>query len=174
MLLKCSADSDLHTKTMVLLHMLGKYSWDAKVVLILAALATSCGECWLIKQLYPYNHHFAASAGLLKQYPSDLNILRIQFKALSMLVNTMVKLAKCVIKFEKLPTKDVNLDYETMALTKTQIYIATYRIFKGSLEFSAQTTDFISMNQEKCMFSPLLCFLFGVSYLPSQAISYPI
>lgn len=155
MLLKCSGD--LHTKTIVLLHMLEKYTWDDKVVLILAALATSCGECWLIKQLYPYNH-FAASAGLHKQYLSDLNILRIQFKALRMFVNTMVELAKCVIKFEKLPMKEVHLDYEAMAFTKTQIYIATYRIFKGSLEFSAQMTDSIAMNQEKCMFSPLLCF----------------
>ncbi|KAK1394154.1 hypothetical protein POM88_013210 [Heracleum sosnowskyi] len=148
MLVRCSADSNLHTKTMVLLHMLGKYSWDAKVVLILASLATSCGECWLIKQSYPYNH-LAASAGLHKQYPSDLNMLRIQFKALRMLANTMVELAKCFIKFEKLPMKEALLDYEAMALTKTQIYIATYRIFKGSLEFSAQTIDFIAMNQEK-------------------------
>ncbi|KAK1387757.1 hypothetical protein POM88_015935 [Heracleum sosnowskyi] len=163
MLVRCSADSNLHTKTMVLLHMLGKYSWDAKVVLILASLATSCGECWLIKQSYPYNH-LAASAGLHKQYPSDLNMLRIQFKALRMLANTMVELAKCFIKFEKLPMKEALLDYEAMALTKTQIYIATYRIFKGSLEFSAQTIDFIAMNQEKISQTTAIA-AWGLSYM---------
>lgn len=161
MLLKCFVDSDLHTKTMLLLNMLENFTWDAKVVLILAALATSCGECWLIKQMYPCNH-FAASSGLHKQYPSDLNILRIQLKSLKMLVNTMVEMAKCVIKFENLPMKELHLDNEAMALTKTQIYIATYRIFRGSIEFSAQTTDYIAMNQEKCIFSPLLCFLLVV------------
>ncbi|XP_017225515.1 protein SIEVE ELEMENT OCCLUSION C isoform X3 [Daucus carota subsp. sativus] len=165
MLLKCCGDSDLHTKTMVLLQMLGKYTWDAKAVIILAALAMTCGDCWLIKQLYPYNY-FAASAGMLKQFPSDLNLLGIQFKALSMLANTMVELAKCVIKYERLPMKEVHLDYNTMALTKTQIYVATYRIFKGSLEFSAQTTDFVAMNQEKCMISQTTTIAaWGLSYM---------
>ncbi|KAL8157001.1 protein SIEVE ELEMENT OCCLUSION C isoform X2 [Apium graveolens] len=163
MLLKCSAESDLHTKTMVLLHMLGKFTWDAKVVLILVALATSCGECWLIKQMYPYNY-FAASARLHEQYPSDLNILRIQLKALRMLVNTMVEIAKYVIKFENLPMKEVHLDNEAMALTKTQIYIATYRIFKGSLEFYAQTTDYIAMNQEKISQTTTIA-AWGLSYM---------
>lgn len=153
--------------------MLGKYTWDAKAVIILAALAMTCGDCWLIKQLYPYNY-FAASAGMLKQFPSDLNLLGIQFKALSMLANTMVELAKCVIKYERLPMKEVHLDYNTMALTKTQIYVATYRIFKGSLEFSAQTTDFVAMNQEKCMFSPLHCFSFVVLLLHPHVISYSL
>ncbi|WOH16601.1 hypothetical protein DCAR_0936159 [Daucus carota subsp. sativus] len=163
MLLKCCGDSDLHTKTMVLLQMLGKYTWDAKAVIILAALAMTCGDCWLIKQLYPYNY-FAASAGMLKQFPSDLNLLGIQFKALSMLANTMVELAKCVIKYERLPMKEVHLDYNTMALTKTQIYVATYRIFKGSLEFSAQTTDFVAMNQEKISQTTTIA-AWGLSYM---------
>ncbi|KAK1404439.1 hypothetical protein POM88_004044 [Heracleum sosnowskyi] len=106
----------------------------------------------------------AASAGLHKQYPSDLNMSRIQFKALRMLANTMVELAKCFIKFEKLPMKEALLDYEAMALTKTQIYIATYRIFKGSLEFSAQTIDFIAMNQEKISQTTAIA-AWGLSYM---------
>lgn len=148
MMLKCSVDGDLHIKTMVLFDMLGDYTWDAKVVLILAALATSYGECWLIMQMYPHNP-LAASVALLKQFPSDLSVLRIRLKALTLLINTMVELTKCIIKFEGLLQKDILLDYRAMALAKSQIYIATYWIFRSSLECSSQITDFITMKHEK-------------------------
>lgn len=155
-MLKCSEGGDIHMNTMVLFDMLGKYNWDAKVVLVLAALASSYAECWLIMQMYPHNP-LAASMAFLKQFPSDFSMLRIRFKALTLLVNTMLELAKCIIEFEGLPQKEKLLDYKPMALAKSQIYISSYWIFRSSLECCSQITDFIATKHEKCMFFSITC-----------------
>ncbi|XP_025012374.1 protein SIEVE ELEMENT OCCLUSION C [Ricinus communis] len=140
MLCKSSREVDMHARTMILFDLLGNYRWDAKVVLVLAAFATSYGRLWLIMQLYPHNP-LAVSVAMLKQLPNDLSMFKPRFKALSLLVKTMVDVTKCIIKFEGLPFRHVKLDDEAMAITKSYIYISSYWVKRSTLACSFQITD---------------------------------
>ncbi|KAK2968636.1 hypothetical protein RJ640_030716 [Escallonia rubra] len=89
-LCNCYKDEDSETKLGALFDTLGHYTWDAKVVLLLAAFALCYGEFWLIMQVYAHDH-LAASIAVLKQLPRDLSVFKPRFKALSLLINAMVE-----------------------------------------------------------------------------------
>ncbi|XP_062110486.1 protein SIEVE ELEMENT OCCLUSION C isoform X2 [Humulus lupulus] len=125
---------------MILFDLLGNYTWEAKAVLVLATFVKSYGEFWLLMQLYPKNT-LALSVAMLKQLPSDLTAYTRQFKALSLLMKTVIDLTKCVIKFESLPLSQVKLDKENMSITKYNIYSAVYWIIRSILTCSSQISD---------------------------------
>lgn len=133
---------------MVLFDMLRNYRWDAKVVLVLAAFATCYGQLWLLMQPCPVNP-LAISIAMLKQLPSNFSALRPRFKALNLLAKAMADVAKCIIKFESLPIKDVKLDKETMTVTKSQIYLSAYWVIKSTLTCSSQIRDLTAMKLEQ-------------------------
>ncbi|KAA8529662.1 hypothetical protein F0562_034238 [Nyssa sinensis] len=161
---QCSADGNLHAKTMILFDALGHYRWEAKLVLILAAFATNYGEFWLIMQLYPRNP-LAASVAMLKRLPNDLSALKPRFKALGLLIKTMVDVTKCIMKFERLQLQQVVLDYEAMAVTKSQIYMATYWVIRSTLTCSSQNFLFRHSDSSTIAIwelSSLVCRLSGI------------
>ncbi|KAJ4848711.1 hypothetical protein Tsubulata_042470 [Turnera subulata] len=146
---------NLHARTMVLFDLLGKYGWDAKVVLTLAAFVTCYGEFWLILQLYPC-HPLAASVAMLRQFPVNLSSLKPQFKALSLLVKTIVDVIKCIIKFEGLPFRFVKLDDEAMITKKSCFYTAAYWVARSILACSSQIKDLKANNPEQVHVPSLL------------------
>ncbi|CAI0425885.1 unnamed protein product [Linum tenue] len=74
------------------------YRWDAKVALVLASFAASYGQFWLINQLH-HDIPLASSIAMVKQLPRELIMLRPRFKALNLLLKTMVDVTKCIIKY---------------------------------------------------------------------------
>ncbi|KAK9191781.1 hypothetical protein WN943_020396 [Citrus x changshan-huyou] len=147
-LCKCSGEGDLHTRTMIVFDLVGNYRWDAKVVLVLAAFATSYGEFWLIMQLYPRNL-LAVSVAMLKQLPCNVSMLKPRFKALSLLVKAMVEVTKCIIEFEGLPIAHLMMDKEMISSTKSHIFIAAYWVIRSSLNCSSHINDLIAMKSEQ-------------------------
>ena len=95
-------------------------------------------------KLYPSNP-LAASIALLKQFPNDLSLLKSRFKALTMLVKTIIDVTKCIIKFEGLPVSWVIIDDEAIVASKSQIYMATYWVIRSALICSSNITDLIAM-----------------------------
>ncbi|KAG6654915.1 protein SIEVE ELEMENT OCCLUSION C [Carya illinoinensis] len=147
----CSGEDDLHTRTMFLFDFLGKYKWDAKMVLVLTAFATRYGKFWLLMQLDPRDP-LAVSVGMLKQLPKDFSKLKPRFKALSLLIKTMVDVTKCVIKFEGLPLSHVDLDKE-ISITKACIPEAAYWVARSVFTCSSQISDFIAIQPEQVWYS---------------------
>ncbi|KAL7610232.1 protein SIEVE ELEMENT OCCLUSION C [Lactuca sativa] len=150
-LLQCHDTMDMHTRTLVLLEMLGNYRWDAKVVLILTAFAISYGEFRLILDVYAHSSLAASLATLKNLCWRNFEALRPQLRAMEMLIKEMVELAKCVVRFESLPLQLVLCDDHgctLMAAVKSQIYLATYWIFRSSLTSASQIRDLIAMKQE--------------------------
>lgn len=133
---------------MSLFDLIGKYSWDAKVVLVLAAFAVRYGEFWQLMQLYPDNT-LAALILSLKQLPCNLRPLKPQIKALSMLVKTMMDVAMCIIKFESLPFQHVELNNDTYLITKLLVCEAAYWIARSSLACFSQVMDFSTKKHEQ-------------------------
>lgn len=133
---------------MIVFDLVGNYRWDAKVVLVLAAFATSYGEFWLIMQLYPRNL-LAVSVAMLKQLPCNVSMLKPRFKALSLLVKEMVEVTKCIIEFEGLPIAHLMMDKEMISTTKSHIFIAAYWVIRSSLNCSSHINDLIAMKSEQ-------------------------
>ncbi|KAK7280944.1 hypothetical protein RIF29_08527 [Crotalaria pallida] len=147
-LCKCSGEGDIHSRIMSLFDLIGKYRWDAKVVLVLAAFASRYGEFWQLIQLYPCDT-LAASIMRLKQLPYNLRPLKPQIKALSLLVKTMMDLAMCIIKFESLPLQHVELGNDVLIATKSLVYLAVYWITRSSLACFSQVADFSTKKHEQ-------------------------
>ncbi|GLU03177.1 hypothetical protein SLE2022_203920 [Rubroshorea leprosula] len=143
-----SGDGNLHTRTMKMFDLLGNYKWDAKVALVLAAFALRFGEFCLTMQLSQQNP-LVKNIAILKQVPSNTTKLNPQMKALLLLVKTMVDATKCIIKFESLPIRDVELDKETLTITKSSIYIAAYWITRSALACASQVLNLKAMKAEQ-------------------------
>ncbi|KAI8026992.1 Protein SIEVE ELEMENT OCCLUSION B [Camellia lanceoleosa] len=96
---KCSSGADAHATTMAILNMLSNYSWDAKVVISLAAFAVNYGQFWLVTQLVTSNQ-LAKSVALLKQLPDIIehaSTLKSRFHAIKNLIKVLLDVTKCIV-----------------------------------------------------------------------------
>ncbi|KAK6930925.1 Sieve element occlusion, C-terminal [Dillenia turbinata] len=165
---KHSGNTDIHARVMILFELLGSYRWDAKVVLVLAAFATSYGEFWLILQIYPANK-LAASVAVLKHLPRDLKTLKPRFKALMLLVKAMVDVTKSLIKFEYLPLQHIKLDNELLGFTKSVIYTATYWIIRSAFVCASTITELMNMKHDQTLDSMSNFYLRNLSSIAVTA-----
>jgi len=154
MLCRCSVEGDINSRVINLFDVIGKYSWDAKVVLVLAAFAVRYGEFWQLMQLYRGNN-LAALVSSIKQLPCNLKPLKLQIKALTLLVETMMDVAMCIIKFEYLPLQHVEHGNHMFQVTKSQIYEAAYWIARSCLACFSQLKNFTTKQHEQVHVSSL-------------------
>lgn len=145
---RCFEGGDIHTKTMSLFDMLGKFRWDAKVVLVVAAFFTNYGVLQLQVQLQSRNP-LAALVALLRQVPSDLSGFRAQFKAFTLLVKTVMELTEVIIEFESLPLQQELLEYKVISAVKSKIYLGSYWIFRSSLACFSLIADLRTRKQDQ-------------------------
>lgn len=116
---------------MFLFEMLENFRWDEKLILVLAAFIMNYGEFQLIVQLQSHNP-LAALVAVLRKVPCNLTLFRKQFKALMMLVKTMLELTKVIVEFENLPFQQELLEFKTISDAKSKMYMASYWILRSS------------------------------------------
>ncbi|XP_042413443.1 protein SIEVE ELEMENT OCCLUSION B-like [Zingiber officinale] len=147
---KCSGGVDSHTTTFAVFNSLSHYTWDAKVVLALAAFALSYGEFWLTAQLHTVNP-LAKSVALLKQSPDILEhtaALKPRFDALNNLTKAMLDVAKCIIQFKELPSEYISPDTPDMMLALAHIPTAVYWTIRSVVACSSQIVGLIGLGHE--------------------------
>ncbi|KAK3223509.1 hypothetical protein Dsin_010534 [Dipteronia sinensis] len=147
---KCSGGGDAHATTLGIFHTLASYSWDAKVVLAMAAFALNYGEFWVVAQLYPTNP-LAKSVALLKQLPEILeraDTLKSKFEALSNLIKAMLDVAKCIIEFTELPAQYITPDTPEMVTATAHIPTAVYWTIRSIVACAAQIMGLVGMGHE--------------------------
>ncbi|XP_057530280.1 protein SIEVE ELEMENT OCCLUSION C isoform X2 [Amaranthus tricolor] len=147
---KCYGNENAHESTLSVLHLLGSYRWDDKLLLALSAFATVFGEFWVIIQAQSQNP-LAASIALLKQYPNSFNMFEPIFTALNSLVKTMIEITRSVSQFERLPIRHIELQDETVsvAATKSSIYVAAYWIIRSIIVCVSLITNLRSLQDEQ-------------------------
>ena len=94
-----------NTATFSVLSMVSKYRWDAKLVLILAALAVKYGVFLLLAETYATNQ-LTKSLALIKQLPSIFsrqNALHQRLDKTRVLMQDMVDLTTTIIHIHQLP-----------------------------------------------------------------------
>ncbi|XP_074294688.1 protein SIEVE ELEMENT OCCLUSION B-like [Silene latifolia] len=144
---KCSG-GDVHASTLEVLNILGNYSWDAKVVITLAAFAVTYGELWLVIHLGLANHPLAKSIAVLKQTPelSEITgVLKSQFATLNELLEVVLDVAKSLIEFSSLPSKYITPEDAPLATSMNPIAIATYWSIRSIIASGARITSNIGI-----------------------------
>lgn len=152
MLQNDSTERPPNATTSVVLESLEKHQWSTKLAIVVAALASSYGNYWLIAQFChtnPLALSLATIKGLRSNSTKVTTLLKHQLKALKYLLEKMVRVTKCVMEFEILPLQYVSLDYEAMAMMRAQIHIASYWVIRSSVECASQITSSIASGFEQ-------------------------
>ncbi|PON55646.1 Sieve element occlusion, N-terminal, partial [Parasponia andersonii] len=107
---KASGEKIAHETTLAILHKLSSYTWKAKAVLTLAALALEFGDICLLAQLYP-SDPLANQLATLKRVPVFVKPTQLQKRRqalleLTSLIKTTMEVIAIFDEFEKLSLYD--------------------------------------------------------------------
>ncbi|KAF7136091.1 hypothetical protein RHSIM_Rhsim08G0180700 [Rhododendron simsii] len=147
---KCSGGADAHSTTMAIFNNLSNYSWDAKVVISLAAFAVYYGDFWLIAQLSTTNP-LAKSVSLLKQLPDIIEhagSLKSHFNTINNLVKAILNVTKCIVEFKELPPQYISHETPPMTTAIAHIPTAAYWTIRSMVACSSQITSLLGMSYE--------------------------
>jgi hypothetical protein len=142
--------SDGHSTSVSLLNMLSSYSWEAKLVLTLAAFALHYGEFWLLAQIYSTNR-LASRMAILKQLPiisEHFAELKPRFEALNSLIQSILDLSKCVVCFRELPSNYISQDNQVFSTAVAAIPLAVYWIFRALIACATNITYLSGVGHE--------------------------
>ncbi|XP_021807647.1 protein SIEVE ELEMENT OCCLUSION B-like [Prunus avium] len=135
---QCSGGGDVHATTMELLRTLSNYSWEAKVVLTLAAFAVYYGEFWLVAQLCT-SDPLAKSVAILKQL-SDIvehaTSVKPQIEAIDNLIKAITNVTKRIVEYGemvKLESHYISEDTPPLSIALAHIPAAAYWVIRGIL-----------------------------------------
>ncbi|XVF85094.1 hypothetical protein PTKIN_Ptkin17bG0090500 [Pterospermum kingtungense] len=137
---KCSVGGEKHAKTVDICNLITSYTWDAKVVLALAAFAVNYGEFWLVVQLYAANP-LAKGIALLKQLPElvePADLLKQRFEALTSLIKAMLQVANCIVEFKELPSQYIRTEDSVLSTAITLFPTAVYWTIRSAVACTSQ------------------------------------
>ncbi|KAJ6676377.1 PROTEIN SIEVE ELEMENT OCCLUSION A [Salix viminalis] len=147
---KALSGTDAHATTLSIFNMLTSYSWDAKLVLTLAAFALNYGEFWLLAQIYSSNQ-LAKSMAILRQLPNIMEhsgSLKPRFKAINNLIKVMMDVARCVVEFKDLPSSYISNEVTALSTAIAHIPTAVYWTIRSVVACAAQITGLTTMGHE--------------------------
>ncbi|GLU02146.1 hypothetical protein SLE2022_194120 [Rubroshorea leprosula] len=150
---KALGGSDAHQTTLAIFNLVSEFSWDAKLVLALAAFALNYGEFWLLAQIYSTNQ-LAKSMAILRQLPSILENtgpLKPKFDALNNLIRAMMDVTRCVVAFNDLPPAYITQDVQALSTAITHVPTAVYWTIRSVVAAAAQITTLTTMSHEFSM-----------------------
>ncbi|CAI9272786.1 unnamed protein product [Lactuca saligna] len=150
MSLRCLSVGDGHTTALALLHMVGNFHWDAKLVLTLAAFALNHGDFCLLGQIHSSNQ-LGSSMAILRQVPMMMEnsaSLKPRFDILNKLIRSVLELTRCIMQFNELPSMYVTPDVPTMAKALNIIPTAVYWSFRGIVACATLITSITSNGHE--------------------------
>ncbi|ESW31677.1 hypothetical protein PHAVU_002G258300 [Phaseolus vulgaris] len=139
---KCSS-GDGHATTMGILSMLSGYSWDAKVVIALAAFAANFGEFWLVAQLYATNR-LAKSVAKLKHIHETLeqvDDLGLKFETINNLFKAMLDVTNYIVQFHELPSRYIHPEAPEMLTASILFPGAVYWTIRSILFCASHLLD---------------------------------
>ncbi|XP_058180196.1 protein SIEVE ELEMENT OCCLUSION B-like [Rhododendron vialii] len=151
---KCSGGDDAHSTAMTILNNLSTYSWDAKVVISLAAFAANYGEFWLMAQLSTTNP-LAKSVSVLKQLSSiraHASSLKSRVDPINNLLhNAILTVIDCIFQFHELPPQYISHERPPAPLATAMAHFpaAAYWTILGIVVCSTQTTSLLGMSNEQ-------------------------
>ncbi|CAJ1938217.1 unnamed protein product [Sphenostylis stenocarpa] len=145
---KCSS-GDVHATAMGILGMLSCYSWDAKVVIALAAFAANFGEFWLVAQLYATNR-LAKSVAKLKHIHETLeqvDELGPKFEMINNILKAMLDVTDYIVQFHELPSRYIDPEAPEMLTASNLIPGAVYWTIRSIVSCASHILGITGLGQ---------------------------
>ncbi|KAL3839967.1 hypothetical protein ACJIZ3_024558 [Penstemon smallii] len=124
------SNGDEHATTLSLLEILSNYSWDAKLVLLLAAFVLYYAEFW-----FPVKNQssskLAQKMDFLRKVP-ETDVLKERLGVLTDLIMAILDLVQFIILFRKLPPETLG-KVPAFSAFSNAVPIAVYRAIRGVL-----------------------------------------
>jgi len=134
---------------MGILGMLSSYSWDAKVVIALAAFAANFGEFWLVAQLYATNR-LAKSVAKLKHIHETLeqvDDLGPKFQTVNNLLKAMLDVTNNIVQFHELPSQYIDPEAPEMLTASNLIPGAVYWTIRSIVSCASHILGITGLGQ---------------------------
>lgn len=150
MICKLLSGVDAHNTTLAVLNMLQHFSWEAKVVVTLAAFALTYGDFWLLVQICSTNA-LAKSMALIKRLPmvvEHLGGFKQQFEATNNLIKAMLETTRCIVEFGELPTNYITAEDPEVKAAMTHFPVAVYWIIRSAVGAATYITTMSSRGLE--------------------------
>ncbi|KAF8037640.1 hypothetical protein BT93_B0494 [Corymbia citriodora subsp. variegata] len=147
---KALSGGEAHGTTLAICNMLASFSWDAKLVLTLAAFAFNYGEFWLLAQIYTTNQ-LAKSMAILKQLPMIMEhsgMLQSRFDALNNLIQAMLKVTRCVVNLKELPSAYISSEVPAVKAAEAHVPTAVYWTIRSAVACAGQISSLTSYGLE--------------------------
>ncbi|XP_021733817.1 protein SIEVE ELEMENT OCCLUSION B-like [Chenopodium quinoa] len=135
---------DQHETTLSVLHILQHLSWEAKVVITLAAVAVTVGRIWLVIK-NTLTNELAYSISKLRT--NDV-VARNLFEATNHLTRVIQDTTRCIIEFGEIPAVYITDEDPEVKAAMSQIPIAVYWIIRSAVAVARQITRFSTMINE--------------------------
>lgn len=146
---KCSG-GDSHTSAIEILKLVSSYTWEAKIVIVLASYVVDYAQFSLVIKLYKTNS-LAKLIAILKQIPENIDdisdVIKSKFETIISLVKLSIEVTKFIAKFSNLPSKYISNDAEPMAVALNQIPIAVYWITRVIVACASQITEILGISE---------------------------
>ncbi|CAL5418828.1 unnamed protein product [Camellia sinensis] len=123
------------------------FSWDAKVVIALAAFSMNYSRLWLVLGSNPLASSLIQLTQLT-QLPDMIkrtNSLKLKFEAMTNLIKVMLDVTKCIVDFKELPSQYIALNPPEMVAATASISIAVYWTLRSIVACALQIQYFIGM-----------------------------
>lgn len=144
---KCTSGGDAGATTLALFRILSSYSWEAKVVLALAAFAMNYGEFCLIAQLHTVNP-LAKSLSLLMQLQHIIDqhtdIRKPRFDAITNLIEAMLDVTYRIVEFKKISSEYISDSPHILVARMEMIPTSAYWTIRSAVACATQITMHIS------------------------------
>ncbi|KAF3438657.1 hypothetical protein FNV43_RR21421 [Rhamnella rubrinervis] len=146
---KCSG-GDVHASTVLLCKMIASYSWEAKVVLVLAAFSVNYGDFWLVAQKCTENP-LAKSIAILNQVVDTIEHskeMEPHFDAIDKLIKAIIDVTKRIVEFSELPLEYLSLDTPSVSAAKAHIPAASYWTIRSIVACASHFATITGMRHE--------------------------
>lgn len=168
----CSGGRDVHATIMMLLDTLSNYSWDAKVVLTVAAFIVNYGhEFLLFTSSEANNSALAQSLAFLKQLrdiTDHAKFSKAKIDAITTLIKGIMAVTKYIVELRNLPPESLATDEAPMSNAMAYIPKAAYwtmlsvvicASYIASLSRSEETTELLDLSRLASEGSKILVIL---------------
>ncbi|KAF3436785.1 hypothetical protein FNV43_RR19538 [Rhamnella rubrinervis] len=147
---KCSG-GDVHASTVLLCKMIASYSWEAKVVLVLAAFSVNYGDFWLVAQKCTENP-LAKSIAILNQVVDTIEHskeMEPHFDAIDKLIKAIIDVTKRIVEFSELPLEYLSLDTPSVSAAKAHIPAASYWTIRSIVACASHFATITGMRHDR-------------------------
>ncbi|KAJ8768057.1 hypothetical protein K2173_020997 [Erythroxylum novogranatense] len=134
-----------------ILDKLPEYSWENKLLIVLAAYAMIYGQFWLVAQSYTSNQ-VAKSVAILKRLPymfMQTNVLKNRLDAVKNLNSVILDITKCIVDITLLPSQYTDQDDPTIARAMSHIPTAVKQTIKSIVACAYKISELIGLSTEQ-------------------------